>query len=289
MKTKPAIHREVKDEDLVLIGTFSINGIQFQNEDGSWRIDNYRRLEKDAPVNLIPDNNIHDRNSLLISSTEGDLGYIPKNQTYKIRRHADRFIVAHLYGDRRIKVFYDKSVQAVFTKGKSTNWFPYIVWGLFLVSLFYSIKVAFFIGIFGLILKFAPGLFFESHSEYEIVDSHRSISTHSDRIKEDISSLPYTETFKVEIVSSEETLRVGDEPSLWNMPDTEKINVYTPGSSAGRGLIGSFNSEYLAFHLSEGNDIFVETEVLKVSGDYFHLFVNIDKVVEGFEDLYKEV
>ncbi|MFT6336698.1 MAG: hypothetical protein ACJATI_003458 [Halioglobus sp.] len=99
----------VNDEDLVLIGTFAIRGINYQNDDGSWRKDNYKQLEYNTQLDLVLDNNEYDSNSILITSSEGDLGYIPKNMTSKIRRHSNKYLVALLIPGQAIEVYYDSS------------------------------------------------------------------------------------------------------------------------------------------------------------------------------------
>jgi len=99
----------VNEEDLVQIGTFAIRGINYQNDDGTWRIDNYKRLEYDTQLELGLDNNEYDPDSILITSEEGDLGYIPKDMTYKIRNHSNRYLVTFLRPGQSVEVFYDKT------------------------------------------------------------------------------------------------------------------------------------------------------------------------------------
>ena len=123
---------EVLEEDLELVGTFAIRGITYQNDDGTWREDNYRNLRKGDEVFLRFDANEYDPNSVLITSDCGDLGYIPKNMTYKIRNLIGRRVVAKIDGGRRIRVWYDRAYYH--SEPKSIVWqLLLIIVGVFII------------------------------------------------------------------------------------------------------------------------------------------------------------
>ncbi len=91
----------------------------------------------------------------------------------------------------------------------------------------------------------------------------------------DRNKLPFSKVFEFERVKSDFQLKIGDEMSLWNKPNTTQVNFYARGSVAGRGLVGSINNSVICNHLANTKYLFVENRIVGLTRNRIKLYVNM--------------
>ena len=76
------------------------------------------------------------------------------------------------------------------------------------------------------------------------------------------NNLPFSKTLRFERIESEFDIKVGDEPKIWNKPDSNQINLYAKGSVGGNGLVGIAYNSTISHHLRNTKYLFIETKIV---------------------------
>lgn len=87
--------------------------------------------------------------------------------------------------------------------------------------------------------------------------------------------LPFSKTISFERIESNLDINLGDEPKIWNKPDSNQLNLYSKGSVGGNGLIGIGYNSTISYHIQNTKYLFIETKIVGLNRNQIDLYINI--------------
>lgn len=87
--------------------------------------------------------------------------------------------------------------------------------------------------------------------------------------------LPFSKVITFDRIESDFYLDVGDQVSLWNKPNTTKINLYAKTSADGQGLVGVAYNTAISSQLGKTKFLIVENKIVGLSVTRIKLLVRM--------------
>tara|TARA_R110002167_G_scaffold82618_1_gene225377 strand:+ start:4811 stop:5479 length:669 start_codon:yes stop_codon:yes gene_type:complete len=102
--------------------------------------------------------------------------------------------------------------------------------------------------------------------------------------------LPFKKTIRFERNNYDLEINIGDKLNIWNKPNTQQVNLYVKGSSAGDGLIGTTTNSIISHHLNRLENIGIDNKVVGITKNSIDLFVHIyidNEIIQKNQQDYK--
>lgn len=102
------------------------------------------------------------------------------------------------------------------------------------------------------------------------------------------NNLPFKKIIRFTRINPSIKLEIGQELNLYEVPKSDKINIYAPGTSGNTGLVGYTYNSFIHNHLSNTENLFEENSIKFINEKHIdleiYLYVDENKAIQNIEE-----